>query len=374
MSVPIIWLTPGLAHSASLAEHPVWLGEQALSFAEALAGIQGPLTLVLAAGDVLCAEASLTRQQARHLRKILPFVLEDQLATPVDEQEIIAGPGRDGCYPLAVVNRELLNTLLAYVREHQQVEVDVITVDLWLLAETATDSSYQQGAWQLLRETAFSGVWVEAEQFEQWAALAGQSAAPSPAALMPALHQGLPRAASLNFIQGAYVAHSSWQTFTLPAVWQRLSVALAAMLVLWVGSLYLFGWFYQQAATTAWQQAGAHYNRLFPDDAATVMLESQFRRRLAALQGGAAGGQEFLQAMSQLENSFSTSAGWVAKRLSYDERDHGVNLDVEAAQYEQLETLRQALQEQGAQAEMANFRNQGERVSARIRLQLGVSP
>ena len=54
------------------------------------------------------------------------------------------------------------------------------------------------------------------------------------------------------------------------------------------------------------------------------------------------------------------------KRLQYDQRQNTLLLDVGAKDYSQLESLQNAINEQGAKASIANYRNGAQGVNARI--------
>jgi len=145
------------------------------------------------------------------------------------------------------------------------------------------------------------------------------------------------------------------------------SVALVAMLL--AGQAY----YYEGEAQRSRAQAASLYNELFPGDQATAILESQFRNRLARL-GGGTSSVGFLSLMLPVGETLrgQSSNGLAARRIQYDERESALTLDVSAPDYESLEALRERIGQQGLQAEIANFRSQGDAVTARLRVVAGI--
>jgi type II secretion system protein L len=158
----------------------------------------------------------------------------------------------------------------------------------------------------------------------------------------------------------------------LSARWRQLimlTAACVALVALLTGSQI---WRYRAAADQQLAQAVELYNQLFPDDSAQPgYLENQFRSRLSRLGGSASGG--FLGLMLPVGESLAgqQSAGVLARRIQYDDRDNSLTLDVEAGSYDSLEALRGSISEGGLQAEIANYRSQGESVTARLRVTTG---
>jgi len=154
--------------------------------------------------------------------------------------------------------------------------------------------------------------------------------------------------------------------------WKQLIILTAACIAL--VALLMAGqiWRYQSAADQQLAQAVSLYNQLFPGDSAQPgYLENQFRSRLGRLGGSASGG--FLGLMIPVGESLAgqQGAGLSARRIQYDERDNSLTLDVEAGSYDSLEVLRGRISEGGLQAEIANYRSQGESVTARLRVSTG---
>jgi general secretion pathway protein L len=188
--------------------------------------------------------------------------------------------------------------------------------------------------------------------FEQMASLAGGSAA-------------------IELLQGDMRPAESARGGVINPDWRR-SLLIAAACVVMVAIFSLVQtWRYDQLADQRRAAAEARYNELFPGDRA-LYLESQFRERLSRL--GAGGSAGFLTLMMPVGESLSGhhGGGLSARRIHYDERENALTLDVQASDYDSLEALRGRIAAAGLQAEIANYRSQGDTVTARLRVTSGV--
>ncbi|QJX01642.1 hypothetical protein HML84_02790 [Alcanivorax sp. IO_7] len=117
-----------------------------LTLAQALNERAGAaVDLVVTSAEALLTGVTLSRKQARHLQRVLPYLLEEQLLEPPEALWFATGKAEHGRYPVAVINREALEALLAACREagvraaRLRVDADLlapetpvlITVDHW---------------------------------------------------------------------------------------------------------------------------------------------------------------------------------------------------------------------------------------------------
>src|SRR5699024_3313139 len=121
----LIYLAPGAFHTA-LAEAPVLFQPQAAqpprdtTLGEALNTLTGgDVDLVITSAEALVTDVELSRKQARHLQRVLPFLLEERLLDAPESLWFAAGKGGQGRYPAVVVARESLEALVALCRERR---------------------------------------------------------------------------------------------------------------------------------------------------------------------------------------------------------------------------------------------------------------
>lgn len=346
-------------------------GEGSLSeFASTFPG--ATVTLVMSVGDFLLTSVALSRRQARHLNKVLPYLLEEQLIGDPESLWFSVGPLSDGHYPALVCDRAGLVSLLAQL-EQLGLRVKHASVDADLLRDRAPLRVLSEP--QLLIVQADQALSLPGEQLEAlWDTLEldrDAFATLDPDALWPALRQGLDTA-HIELLHDELKPKSQRRTNVtrVPDAWRRFAVAASVMLVIGWALAWLQAWQYGRLADQARAEAAGLYQQLFPGDRATPGLAAQFKGRLAQLGAGGGGSGLFLVLMAPVAESLAglKADGVEPRRILFDERDNSLVLDLEAKSYEGLESLRTALGDAGLVAEIANFRNQGERVAARMKV------
>lgn len=375
-----VLLPPGALHGIDLpsADLPVYWYDgapHAGTLAEAAAALdRASITLVLSVADVLLTDVTLNRKQARHLQRVLPWLLEEQLLASPDSQWFAAGKPENGNYPVAACSRDGLLALLAALDE-LGMHPRSIRIDAELLAGLAP-ALLATGDQLRVLLSARSALTVPLSHEDAIRPLLPLADMPltelSSDGLCEAIAQGLQGAAGIELLHGELRPQDDAPAMVLPAPWRQLGVLAAVVVLLVAGLNLLQSWRYGQLAQQYRAEAAALYNELFPGDKATALLESQFRQRIG--QGGTAvGGGAFLALIGPLGQSLAAQGAVLTpQRLHFDEREQVLMLDVSADSFDNLEQLRGALLEAGVAAEIANYRNQGETVTARIRVTLGV--
>lgn len=346
-------------------------GEGSLDeFGSAFAG--AAVTLVFSVDDFLLTSVALSRRQARHLNKVLPYLLEEQLIGDPENLWFSVGALSDGHYPVLVCDRGGLVSLLARL-DQLGLRAKHATVDADLLRGRAPLRVL--GEPQLLVIKADQAVSLPGEQLETlWEALdldRDVFETLEADALWPALRDGLEKP-HIALLHDELKPKSQRRTSVarVPDVWRRFAVAASVMLAIGWTLAWLQAWQYNRLADQARTQAGVLYQQLFPGDRATAKLSAQFTNRLTQLGAGGGGSGLFLSLMAPVAESLAglKAEGVEPRRILFDERDNSLVLDLEAKSYEGLESLRTALVDAGLVAEIANFRNQGERVAARMKV------
>ena len=331
-----------------------------------------PCVLVLSAADALITSVQLARRQARHMRKVVPFLLEDQLTVPADSQWFAWGERVGDQYPVAAVDREELTALLAAFRE-AGIHLASVRIDGLLLSPDG-HGRYRLGDYELLVLEAGRVIALPQAALDDGLKALGVDAQSLPEAIpedetLARLQRAVDAGRGAELLHGELTPRRKQKDRAAPRVpqqWHRPAVVSLSLLALaWV-ILAVQAWTYQQRADEAAQQARALYEQLFPGDRA-VRLEAQFRARL---EGGAAGGDGFLALIGAAGEAVAAfrEQGVQPRRIQYDERQDALELELNAPDYETLELLQQGIRDKGLQAEIANFRNQGEVVTARMKV------
>lgn len=375
----LIWLAPG-ALSATQPDTVAarWNGADGVirfaTLADAAEQAVGPVRLVLSVTDVLITEVALNRRQARHLQRVLPWMLEEQLIGMPERFWFASGRPANGRYPVVACDKEALLRLLQACAA-LSLQVAGVAVDAQLLAELSPGLVTVDGQTLILAD-GNQGLAVAETQAEQIIAVLGLSELADQsrpmAELFAVMRAAIQHGRQVELLQGDLRPAEQGSGPQLSGRWKQLvmlTAACIALVALLMGSQI---WRYQAAADQQLAQAVALYNQLFPGDSAQPgYLENQFRSRLGSLGGTASGG--FLGLMIPVGESLAgqQGAGLSARRIQYDDRDNSLTLDVEAGSYDSLEALRGRISEGGLQAEIANYRSQGESVTARLRVTTG---
>lgn len=333
------------------------------------------LFLVFASADVLMTRVRLTRKQAKQLQRALPYLLEDDLLEPPEQLWYAWSRPAGDEYPVLACDRQALVRLRAWCLE-QGVELSGASSDASLLADRAPLRLADEHSVLLLPDERQALTVTPAEEASVRAALAPEEGdwdeITGRAAVLEALAQGRVRNPYVELLHGemrppAAGAGGDWSWVQ----WRPLAGFAAAALVLICVFLGVQQWRYEQAAEQVRQQSAELYQDLFPGDRATARLRAQFRQRLNSFGGGGGGpGGGFLDLMAPVGDILAEyrSQGVTTRRLQYNQREGNLQLELRAEGYEAVEEVRKQLADQGINAEIATARDDGEGVTARLRI------
>lgn len=329
----------------------------------------GPLRIILCASMVRLTQVELSRKQARHLDRVMPYLLEENLLDSPDALFFNARKGEGDEYLVTAIEQDLMNTL----RERASVagaNLQSVEVDIECLASALPMVVQLPEGKNLIATRRDAYLVVDEHALNELGPLFGDTLGDatqidSDGSLFDLLrqHQGP------QLMTGAYAPRKQSGQPGALAEWRPLFILAASILFLAVVGLRVQAWRYNVAAETALADAMKQYEQLFPGDKATSALTRQFQSRLSRLSsGGGAAGTSFFPMLVPVAEVLKKSSV-EPKRLQYDQRQNNLLLDVSAKDYAQLEALQNALREQGAKASIANYRNAAQGVNARIKVE-----
>ncbi|MGJ3255221.1 MAG: type II secretion system protein GspL [Alcanivorax sp.] len=342
---------------------------QWLALGEALAGCRGSkVSVVVSVSCARLTHVTLSRKQARHLQRVLPYLLEEQLLDNPDDLWFVSRKGSGDDYQVSAVRRELITNLKQWAGEagahlaSLQVDADCLQTMLPLTADLGNGQ-------QLLLIDREQGLVIDEDQQEAFAPLLGDSLDQARQVDLQDLFVDLRQRHGQELLTGPYMPRQSRRESALLGPWRPVAYLAAAVFLVAVVAVWVQQWRYQQAADAALAQAKDRYEQLFPGDKATSALNRQFQGRLARLGGGADGGGAaffpLLAPVAQVLKDMKVEP----KRLQYDQRQNVLLVDVGAKDYAQLEALQNAIKKRGGNASIANYRNGAQGVSARIKVE-----
>lgn len=335
------------------------------------------LFLVFASADVLMTRVRLTRKQAKQFQRALPYLLEDDLLEPPEQLWYAWSRPTGDDYPVLACDRGALAQLRSWCLE-QGVELAGASSDASLLAHRAPLRLADEHSVLLLPDEAQALTVTPAEEAsvraalapaeEDWDEITGR------ADVLEALAQGRTRNQYVELLHGEMRPpvvggdqNWSWRQ------WRPLAGFAAAALVLICALLGVQQWRYEKAAEQVRQSSSELYKELFPRDRATARLRAQFHQRLDSLGGGGRAGRGFLDLMAGVGDILAEyrSQGVTTRRLQYNQREGNLQLELRADGYEAVEEVRKQLADQGLKAEIATARDDGDGVTARLRVGKG---
>lgn len=347
------------------------------SLSDALASISGPVRAVLSTGDVLLTNVALSKRQARHMQKVLPFLLEESLLTTTDEMWYAFGKPIDGAYPVLACERDGLEQLLDWFSGAEAITLLGAWVDADLLRGHAPCVARLDDDLLCIPAPGQAVVLPATEQ-EQVPVLLGIDTAEFTRidhleALFGAFGEGL-HGDVISLLHSELrpaVEHSGWRQVMQPW-WPVTRLAAGVLVCVWV-LLLVQQWQYNRAAEAEAAKAVALYQELFPGASRPQLLQREFRTQLERL-GGGGGGAGFLTLMAPVGEIIggATEQGVVTpRRVQFDEREHTLLVDITAKDFSALENLREKMQSVGLSAEIGTARSEASGVTARMRVGQG---
>lgn len=339
-----------------------------------------PIRLVLSSADVVMTEVTLSRKQARHLQKVLPYLLEETLLGDPESFWFSWGePGKagkdEGRWPVLAVKREFLASLRDFFA-HRGLSLRSASSDGALLGGRAP-LRLSDSAGVLLMADSHRALPVDAESEQtiinalelndvEWEHIDGDAAA------FQAFREAYRAHEPIELLHnGMRPARQQKEAVIALGPWRPFAVLAAAVVVSASVLLGIQHWRYSKAAEASHQGAIAAYQQLFPGDRASSGLRRQFQARLNRLGGGASTGGGFLALMApvgQVLGDFREK-GVDSQRLRYDARQTLLTVDLQAKDFDVLEQIRSAINSQGLKAEIATARNEGSGVKARLKVE-----
>jgi general secretion pathway protein L len=313
-----------------------------------------PAWVLVPASEIVFHHVTLPRRARRQSLQVLPFMLEEQLASEVEGLHFaILQQSGDEC-DVAVVEKELMQRWIARC-EQLGAQVQALIPDVLMLPLAAHGwSAVRLNEQWLFRCAAHAGMVVESSWLSQLLVAAAppmiESYSAPPADnraevewrahptqdLLPLAAQGeMYRGADLR--QGEFTRASAWRGGVRP--WRPVMLALAVYLLLLsvdAGLAHYRLW--QQAQQ--WRQASTRlYQQLFPAEKNVINPRVQMQQHLQQLAPSAQAGLS--EQMRQLQQLMADNSAVRLQALAYDASRNELRVDLHAASFPALEQFQQ---------------------------------
>jgi general secretion pathway protein L len=171
----------------------------------------------------------------------------------------------------------------------------------------------------------------------------------------------------MNLCQGGYRVSAS--RGEQGAGWTLVSLVAAAGFALFAIASLLAGWSLDQKAAATRAETVAQFRKMFPDEPRIINLRRQAESRLAA---GRSGGNETLRGLASLASAIASAetAGISLQSLRLDTSTGGIGVELKAPSLAQLDRLEQQLAQAGASAKVLSASEEGGVATARLDLRM----
>ena len=364
----------------SQKQQPLDSGQLACDQLSALSALssQHHSLLLIPGHEVLYSQATLA-SRSRLALEALPYQIEEQLSTPLEDNHIARGRVQDSHVELLAISDTRISHWLALI-DAQQLDIRCVAPDYLLLNNAAEMLACCDGDQVLLRGPGL-GNSLSVSTFNHWWSLIrtedallpliGQHPAMTPEQIAaqpddtPLLH----RLASnyqpgqvVNLLQGAYQLRDRVQEQLLNLRWPAAIAALC--LIVYGAMLFTDNLALKQQKQQLDDAIVATYKETFPNARRIVNPRSQMRSQLAQLEqknNGAA-----LLRLLEKVSADLRKAGIKTNGLRYSDTPAQLKLQLEASNFAALEGLEQTLDGKGLKTKLGTLLQEGNRVKGSL--------
>jgi general secretion pathway protein L len=375
---------------------PVETGE--LEAASA-AAITRRVAVLVPAAEVLCLDVELPSRAGARAARLVPFALEEQLASDVETQHFAIGPSRiAGRTAVAVVARELLEEWLARLSA-AGIKADLLCTDAALMPRLSDHAvallegdtlhfsdaeddaqltlSAPPGGFAGALDIAFgtevgnTNLLFHANRLDwQRRSAEIEAARPVLASLkvqllangaLPWLAAQLPTAKPINLLQGPYAPRTSFRVNWTR--WRLAAVVTGAALLLHVGAQCFALWRLNRSDRELDQAITAIAGPGLSSNGASIRKSLEPRLQAAQSSSGRSG---LLPALQVLARAMSGVPGARVRALNF--RDGALQLKLRASDAQSLDRINQSLRAAGWQAELTSGGADGDAFEGNIQL------
>jgi len=354
-------------------------------------GVRRVVVLVPGA-EVSLAEARVPGRNRQRLLRAIPYALEEQLATDVEELHFALGPvGEGDRYPVAVVERSIMDAWAALLRENG-IQAEQLVPETLALPSDAGWSLMVDGKTVLVRSGDYTGfaadtdnlpVLISLFQAKQQAPETARNFGSTVLDLGPVdvelvdervqplevLARGWAQAPGINLLQGAYSRREEWGRLLRP--WKASAALLLAGFILVGVSTGLNYFHLSQQREQLSAEIEDVFRKAFPRAKRIVNPRAQMEQKLKQLRRQAGGGNtDFLAMFAETADVVRASEGINVRGASY--RNGRLDLDLQADNLQILDSLKQSLVSGGLMsAEIQSASTEADqKVKSRMRVQV----
>ena len=372
------------------------------------------IVALLPACDVLQTSISVPAGQKRHLQHTLPFLVEENIAAPIEDMHLSLGTVQHGRAKLLAASRDAMHSWCDWLKSHQ-LDAD------WLLPTTAALAPNQQLEVLLTEQAAYfnapqqtmvcahlddlsfvadtllnhaSGEPVhEAKVVVEQALLASHQAAIASLSsqlevtdikieqlkigsafdfvcqtIQSQLDSGTK---PINLFSGDFPSLNKRQTSKAPR-WRLLAAMVVLCVITKVGFDLGTGIYLDQQSEQLDQQITTLYRELFPQDKRIINPKVQMQNHLNQ-QSGQASNAGFMTLFSYVAaalDEINEPANNLLQQLRYNDNNQSLMVDIQIKNVQQLEQLKQIIESHQVSVSILSANEEQQWIKGRLRLTL----
>tara|TARA_R110002110_G_scaffold91264_2_gene237543 strand:- start:164723 stop:165922 length:1200 start_codon:yes stop_codon:yes gene_type:complete len=382
----LAWYPPGAS------DEPRWLDDDlaAQRLRATLAQHRSRVCFAAPGTEVRLLSLTLSPEEKKHLRKSLPFMLEEQVAADIDDLHFAAGAVADDRVPVAVCERD-------HMERWQELLAPWPGIRQWLPEPLLLP--WQHGQWCIVLEADYAivrtgqctGFCIERAMLEvmlegaltdgmpSQVIIYGEQQAEDVASLPASLRENsqwrrgnlytammlvTPDDAPLNLLQGSYAPQLPLQRWWRD--WRAVAAVFAAALLVQLASTYVD--YRQLAAENLALRAAVQdsYRQANPRGAVSD-AERQLKGQLDALRGTASS-SGFVSLVNEVGAVIARRSDTRIASINYSDKAGEMRMNILAGDYAAVERVRSDINAAGLEAVMESSSAQGDQVRARLRV------
>lgn len=346
------------------------------------------VVVAIASQDVLLTEVTLPAGSKKHLDKVIPYALEEELAADIETLHFAWADTTASTVPVAVVERAHIKQWLEILTE-SGIESTRWLPDVFLLPTDKTEwHAIELGHSIIVRTSNWQGFAVERDAFAELAPiLSGEYELPEkivhygalvwpqpPALLEPAdidapltiAVTALQSKAEINLRQGAFRAKKQHTRLSLP--WKPLAIAVSVLVVLTMVLNGIKYWQLEQQSTLLKAKSEQLYRDAFPNESRIVNLKAQLQQKIEQLGGSSGPERSAIKTLDSLQPAFQAEPSVKLELLRFQNNE--LRLQATAETFSQLEAFQRAAKNNGVVIEAGSMSNRGNQVSGALTITL----
>ena len=352
-------------------------------------GVRRVVVLVPGA-EVSLAEVRVPGRNRQRVLRAIPYALEEQLASDVEELHFALGPVKDGeRYPVAIVDRAMMNAWTTLLRENG-IQAEQLIPEPLALPSAAGWSLMVDGETVLVRSGEYAGFAADVDNLPVLSALfEARQQLPETAQVFGStvldlgavdvelvdervqplewLALGWVQGPRINLLQGDYSRREEWGRLLRP--WKASAALLLAGFILVGVSTGLNYFHLSQQSEQLSAEIEDVFRKAFPRARRIVNPRAQMEQKLKELRRRAGGGNtDFLAMFAETADVVRATQGIKVRGASY--RNGRLDLDLQADNLQILDSLKQSLVSSGLMsAEIQSASTQADqKVKSRMRV------